>query len=65
MARPVPVLELTEAEKLDPGQRVRARTTSPRDCLHARIVLLRSPGVAQREFARQLGVNSLRDLSPG
>ena len=57
MARPVSVLELTKAEELELEQRMRAPTTSQRDCLRARIVLPRSRGIAQREVARQLGVS--------
>ena len=57
MASPVSVLEFTTGEKRELEQRVRAPTTSQRDCLRARIVLLRSRGIAQREVARQLGVS--------
>ena len=57
MAKPVSVVELTAAERQVLEQRVRAPTTSQRDCLRARIVLLRADGCSLRQAARQLGVS--------
>ncbi len=57
MAKPVAVVELTAEERRVLEQRVRAPTTSQRDCLRARIVLLRADGCSLRQAARQLGVS--------
>jgi len=51
MARPISVLELTPEERLELKQRVRASTTSQRDVLRARIVLLRAEGLKEKEVA--------------
>ena len=58
MARPVSVLELTAEEEAELNRRVRAGTTSTRDCLRARIVLLRSRGMAQARVAREVGAST-------
>ena len=58
MARPVSVLELTAEEKAELDRRVRAGTTSTRDCLRARIVLLRSKGMRQADVAREVGTST-------
>ena len=56
MARPVSVLELTAEEEDELQRRVRAATTSARDLVRARIVLLRAKGVKQTAVARELGI---------
>ena len=58
MARPISVVEVTPGEKQELERRVRASTTSGRDCLRARIVLMRSEGVRQQEVATRLGVSA-------
>ena len=58
MARPVSVLELTADEEAELRRRVRAGTTSTRDCLRARIVLLRSGGMKQADVARAVGAST-------
>ena len=58
MARPISVLEVTPEEKRELERRVRASTTPGRDCLRARIVLMRSEGVRQQEVAARLGVSA-------
>ena len=55
MARPVSVLELTAEEEDELQRRVRAATTSARDLVRARIVLL-AKGVKQTAVARELGI---------
>ena len=57
MARPISVLEVTPDEKQELERRVRASTTSGRDSIRARIVLMRSEGVRQQEVASRLGVS--------
>ncbi len=57
MARPVAVLDLHPEEQRELERRVRAATTSRRDCQRARIVLLRAEGVKQRDVAERLGVS--------
>ncbi len=57
MARPVAVLDLHPEEQRELERRVRAATTSRRDCQRARIVLLRAQGVKQRDVAERLGVS--------
>ena len=57
MARPVTTLEMFLEEKQELERRVRAATTSQRDSLRARIVLLRHQGVKQVEVARRLGTS--------
>ena len=57
MARPVEALGILDEERTELERRVRASTTSRRDCLRARIVLLRSQGLSQRQVAEQVGVS--------
>ena len=57
MARPIEALELLPEEREELERRVRAATTSQRDCLRARIVLLRHQGLSQREVAQRVGVS--------
>ena len=58
MARPISGLEVTPEEKRELERRVKASTTPGRDCLRARIVLMRSEGVKQQEVASRLGVSA-------
>ena len=58
MARPVSVVELTAEEEAELNRRARASTTSTRDCLRARIVLLRSKGMSQADVAREIGAST-------
>ena len=58
MGRPVSVLELTAAEAAELNRRIRGGTTSTRDCLRARIVLLRSRGMKQADVAREVGTST-------
>ncbi len=55
MARPIEVLDMLPEEHAELERRVRAATTSQRDCLRARIVLLRHEGLSQREVSQRLG----------
>ena len=57
MARPIEVLDMSPEERAALERRVRAATTSQRDCQRARIVLLRHEGVSQREVAGRVGVS--------
>lgn len=57
MARPIITLELTEEERAELERRVGAGTTSQRDCMRARIILLRGDGLRQTEVATQLGLS--------
>ena len=57
MARPVEILDMSPEEQSELERRVRASTTSQRDCQRARIVLLRHEGFSQREVAGQVGVS--------
>ena len=57
MARPISTPEITAEEKLILEQRVRAPTTSQRDGLRARIVLLRAEGRTLQAVAQQLRVS--------
>ena len=59
MARPIKILEILPAERDELERRVRADTTSRRDCLRARIVLLRSEGIATHAVAERLGVSAV------
>ena len=58
MARPVSVPELTAEEEAELERRIRASTTSTRDCLRARIVLLRSQGMKQADVAHEVGTST-------
>ena len=57
MARPISVVELTEAEEEELQRRVKAPTASKRDSLRAAIVLRRAEGVKQVQVAKELGVS--------
>lgn len=58
MARPISILELTTEEEAELDRRVRAATTSARDVVRARIVLLRAQGMKQTEVAREVGIST-------
>lgn len=57
MARPISIPEITAEEQLILEQRVRASTTSQRDGLRARIVLLRAEGRTLHDVAQHLQVS--------
>ena len=57
MARPVTHIELTTEESQELQRRVQARTTTQRDLLRARIVLLRAEGMKQQDVAEALSVS--------
>jgi transposase len=61
MARPVSVLELTTEEKSELQARVRSPTSTQRDALRARIVLLRAEGHSEAEVASatEVSVNTV------
>ena len=58
MARPVSTLEITAEEESELNRRLRASTTSARDCLRARIVLLRAQGMKQADVALAVGTST-------
>ena len=58
MGRPVSVLELTAEEAAELNRRIRGGTASTRDCLRARIALLRSRGMKQADVAREVGTST-------
>jgi len=57
MARRVSVLQMTPEERSELQRRVRASTTRQRDCLRARIVLLRGEGLKEKHVAEKLGTS--------
>ncbi len=57
MARPISVIELTPEEASELGRRTRAGTSSQRDSLRARIILLRAKGLKETAVAKQLGTS--------
>ena len=57
MARPVASVEITPEERAELRQRSVSPTSSQRDALRARIVLLRSQGHKESEVAHRLGVS--------
>ena len=57
MARPVASVEITPEERAELRQRSVSPTSSQRDALRARIVLLRSQGRKESEVAQRLGVS--------
>lgn len=61
MARPVSVIELTSEEKAELQRRVRSATTTQRDALRARIVLLRAEGRSEAAVAAaaEVSVNTV------
>ena len=57
MARPVSILELTDEAKAELRRRVRSSTTTQRDALRARIVLLRAEGRSEADVAAETNVS--------
>lgn len=57
MARPVSVIELTSEEKAELQRRARSATSTQRDALRARIVLLRAEGRSEPEVAAATDVS--------
>ena len=57
MARPVSIIELTTQESQELHRRVQASTTTRRDHLRARIILLRAREMRQQDVAEGLGVS--------
>lgn len=57
MPRPISVVELTPEERSELRRRVVSPTTSQRDALRARIVLLRSQGRKEADVAKAVGVS--------
>src|ERR1700683_5463323 len=57
MARPVTVLELTPEERSALRRRAVSPTSTQRDSLRARIVLLRTQGKREADVAKALGTN--------
>src|ERR1044071_3139820 len=57
MARPVAAIELTTEERSELQRRVRSATTTQRDALRARIVLLRADGRSEAEVAETTAVS--------
>jgi transposase len=57
MARPIAAIELTPEEKAELQRRVRSSTTTQRDALRARIVLLRAGGRSEAEVAATTDVS--------
>src|ERR1700733_1421535 len=57
MARPVTVLELTPEERSELRRRAVSPTSTQRDSLRARIVLLRTQGKREADVAKALGTN--------
>jgi transposase len=57
MARPVSVIDITPEERSTLRQRIKSPTTSQRDAMRARIVLLRAEGRKETEVATALGVS--------
>ena len=57
MARPISVLRLTPQEQSELQRRVRAPTSSQRDGLRARIVLLRGEGLKEKDVAEKLATS--------
>ena len=57
MARPIAAIDLTADEKAELQRRVRSATTTQRDALRARIVLLRAEGRSEGEVASTTDVS--------
>lgn len=57
MARPITALSLTREEQAELQRRTRASTIAGRDCLRAKIVLLRAQGRREMDVAQELGVS--------
>ena len=58
MARPITRLDLTPEERAELQRRVRAKTTTLRDSMRARIVLLRAEGRRETEVAATVGTST-------
>ena len=56
--RPVSVLQITPEERAELQRRVQAGKTSQRDCIRARIVLLRADGMRQEDVGREVGLST-------
>ena len=56
--RPISVLQLTSQQRAELERRVHAGTTSQRDCLRARIILLRADGMRQEDVGREVGLST-------
>lgn len=57
MARPISILELTPEERTVLRRRLAARTSSQRDALRARIVLMRADGQREADVAKAVGTS--------
>lgn len=57
MARPISVIELTAQERAELQRRLRSSTTSQRDAMRARIVLLRAEGRSEADVAKTINVS--------
>mgnify|MGYP006299469941 FL=1 len=57
MSRPILEIRLNDDERAELNRRVRSVTTSKRDSLRARIILLRAEGKKQQEVAKEVGVS--------
>ena len=57
MARPISVVDVTSEERSELRRRVASPTTSQRDALRARIVLLRSQGHKEADVAQKAGTS--------
>lgn len=57
MSRPILEIRLNDDERVELARRVRSVTTSKRDSLRARIILLRAEGKRQQEVAEEVGVS--------
>jgi transposase len=57
MARPISIIELSDAEEKELRRRLSASTSSKRDSLRAAIVLHRAEGMKQADVAEELGVS--------
>jgi transposase len=57
MARPISVIDVTPKERAVLRRRIARPTTSQRDALRARVVLLRSEGRKEEEVAAEIGVS--------
>jgi transposase len=57
MPRPITVLALTPDERTELQRRVRATTTSKRDCLRAQIVLARADGLSVTQAAQRVAMS--------
>jgi len=57
MARPIAIIDLTEAEHKELRRRVNAHSVSKRDSRRAAIVLRRASGLKQHDVAAELGVS--------